>query len=44
MLALAAKVSPPGTAQPAAPVHVRTRYGTERLLLRLSGEQLPRIC
>ncbi len=33
-----------GTAQAAAPVHVRTRYGTERLLLRLSGEQLPRIC
>ena len=27
-----------------APVHLRTAYGTERILMRLSGEQLPRIC
>ena len=29
---------------PLAPVQLRTAYGTERLLMRLSGEQLPRIC
>jgi hydrogenase maturation factor len=25
-------------------VHLRTAYGTERVLILLSGEQLPRIC
>jgi hydrogenase expression/formation protein HypE len=25
-------------------VHLRTAFGTERILMRLSGEQLPRIC
>jgi hydrogenase expression/formation protein HypE len=29
---------------PAGQVRIRTPFGTERLLLRLSGEQLPRIC
>jgi hydrogenase expression/formation protein HypE len=28
----------------AAPLQLRTAYGTERILMRLSGEQLPRIC
>jgi len=29
---------------PAGQVQIRTPFGTERILLRLSGEQLPRIC
>lgn len=29
---------------PTGQVRIRTPFGTERLLLRLSGEQLPRIC
>jgi hydrogenase expression/formation protein HypE len=31
---------------PASPghVHLQTAFGTERSLIRLSGEQLPRIC
>jgi len=32
------------TESPAGQVRIRTPFGTERILLRLSGEQLPRIC
>ena len=39
--ALIGRVTP---ATPPVSVRVRTAFGTERMLLRLSGEQLPRIC